>query len=618
MSVWKYEKAHVMINRSIAMMFFFMLISMVLLGRLFYLQILQGDRFFSLAERNRISTRLTMPERGRIFDRNGVILADNKKIFQAVLIKEQTPDYKKSLKNLAKIIPISEEDMESILNEAKYKRPFKPIQIKDNLTKEQVLQIHLNAPSLLGIQVEESLIRSYPEHDALTHLVGYVSLLNDRDIKGNVKEVLFDLAGYRIGRTGIEQSQERLLEGTPGYSKIEINAMGRTVQQLDQVKPESGQDLYLTIDNRLQKFAQNSFGNEAGAAIVVDVHTGAVLAVVSVPTYDANLFLSRISKEQWSKLMNNDKTPLQNRALTGQYSPGSIFKLVVALAGLENGVIAADEKVNCSGVTKLGKHLFHCWKKDGHGPLTLRQALEHSCDVYFYEMAQRIGHDKILETAKKLGFGISVLSDKPELLGEKTGLLPDEKWKKKNHKEEWRMGDTLNLSIGQGFLTATPLQLVKATAEIANGGHPINIHFLRQNEPEQQKKKLFNAYNLKLVQNGMFDVVNSPTGTAYNSRFDLNGMKMAGKTATTQVRRISLKEREEGIKKQKDLPWIYRDHALFAAYAPTDKPKYAIIVVVEHGGGGSSAAAPIASKILKQALVINMEDSQSKLLEKEK
>ncbi|MBP5344526.1 MAG: penicillin-binding protein 2 [Alphaproteobacteria bacterium] len=609
MSVWKYEKAHVMIERTIMLMVMFFAVSLVLLGRLFYLQILQGDRFLSLAERNRTAVRFVMPERGHIFDRNGVILADNKKIFQAVLIKEQTPDYKKSIENFAKIIPLEEEEIESILNEAKYKRAFKPIQIKDNLTKEQIYQIHLNAPSLLGIQVEESLIRSYPQKDMVTHLVGYVSLLNEKDSHEKIKDELFDLPGYRIGRTGIEQSQEQLLEGKPGYTKTEINAMGRTVQQLEKVKPEAGQDLYLTIDQRLQEFSTKVFGKESGAAIVVDVRTGEVLAFVSVPTFDANLFLSRISSKKWSALLHNEKNPLQNKALTGLYSPGSIFKLVVALAGLEGKDISASAKVNCSGVTKLGKHLFHCWKKEGHGALTLRQALEHSCDVYFYEMAQKIGHEKILETAKKLGFGALVTN---ELQGEKIGLIPSEEWKKKRYKEEWRMGDTLNLSIGQGFLTATPLQLVRAVAEIANGGYPVDIHFIKKEVNFERGERMFEPYHLKLVQNGMFDVVNSATGTAYASRFDLNGMKMAGKTATTQVRRISLKEREEGVKKQKDLPWIYRDHALFAAYAPTDKPKYAVIVVVEHGGGGSSAAAPIASKILRHALTLDMENAKLK------
>ena len=614
MSVWKYEKARVIVERTIVMMGVFSVVSLVLLGRLFFLQILQGDRFLTLAEKNRIAMRFVMPERGKIFDRNGEILADNHKVFQAVLIKENTPDYKKSVYNLAKIIPMDEEEIEGILNEAKYKRAFKPIQIKDNLTKEEVIKIHLNAPMLLGIQVDESLIRVYPQKDTVTHVVGYVSLLNEKD-NNKVKDSLFDLPGYRVGRMGIEQSQERLLEGRPGYKKTEVNAMGRTVQLLETVKPEAGKDLTLTLDHRLQKVAIQAFGQESGAAIVVNVHTGEILAFVSAPTFDANLFLSRISAKKWSALDKNEKKPQHNKALTGQYSPGSIFKLVVALAGLENGVISSAAKVNCTGVTKLGNHLFHCWKKEGHGALTLRQALEHSCDVYFYEMAQKIGHEKILATAEKMGFGSAVFSDMPELLGEKTGLLPSDAWKRERHKEEWRMGDTLNLSIGQGFLTATPLQLVRAVAQIANGGFAVDLHLLKRETEVKSGERLFDPYLVKLVQNGMFDVVNSSTGTAYNSRFDINGMKMAGKTATTQVRRISLKEREEGVKKQKDLPWAYRDHALFAAYAPTDKPKYAAIVVVEHGGGGSSAAAPIASKILQAALTLDIEDGKLKKVE---
>ena len=607
MTVWKYEKSHEIFIRTIVLCFVFVFISLILLGRLFYLQILQGERFMALAEKNRTAVRLTMPDRGKIYDRNGVILADNRKVFQAVLVKEQTKDYKKTVENFKKIVPLTEEEEDHILKEAKFKRAFMPVQVKDNLTKEEVVLLHLNAPVLEGIQIEETMIRTYPKKDLTAHILGYVSLLNDRDT--DVDSTWFDLAGYRIGRTGLEQSFESILRGKPGYKKTEVNAMGRTVSLMDQEKAVSGEDLHLTIDTRLQKIATDAMGNEAGTVIVANVQNGEILTFVSTPTYDPNIFLSSISQKKWNQLMNNQKKPLQNKALFGAYSPGSIFKLVVALAGLENGIIDPNKRVYCSGVTQLGNQKFHCWKKEGHGALTLQEALRHSCDVYFYEMAQKIGWEKIIATAKKLGFGQIVDT---EMNGDKEGLLPSPEWKLKARKDEWRMGDTLNLSIGQGFLLTTPLQLLRAVAAIANDGRLPDLHFVKKEMLKQSEKPLFNQSYLRLIRAGMYDVVNHEKGTAYNSRFNLNGMKMAGKTATTQVRRISLKEREEGIKKQKDMVWESRDHALFAAYAPTDKPKYAVIVVVEHGGGGSSAAAPVASKVLKEALRLDLEDAKIK------
>jgi len=607
MTVWKYEKAHEIFVRTIVLSAFFVLISLILLGRLFYLQILQGDRFMVLAEKNRTAVRLTMPDRGKIYDRNGVLLADNRKVFQAVLIKEQTQNYKKTLENFKKIVPLDEEEESRILKEAKYKRAFMPVQVKDNLTKEQVILLHLNAPVLEGIQIEETMIRTYPKKDLTAHILGYVSLLNDRDT--DVDSTWFDLAGYRIGRTGLEQSFESTLRGKPGYKKTEVNAMGRTVKLMEQGKPVAGEDLHLTIDTRLQKVATDAMGQEAGTLIVVNVQNGEILSFVSTPTFDPNIFLASISQKKWNQLMNNQKKPLQNKALFGSYSPGSIFKLVVALAGLENGIIDPNKRVYCSGVTQLGNQKFHCWKKEGHGALTLQEALRHSCDVYFYEMAQKIGWEKIVVTARKLGFGQAV---ETEMNGDKEGLLPSPEWKLKTRKDEWRMGDTLNLSIGQGFLLTTPLQLVRAVAAIANNGQLPDLHFIQKEMPKLSGDPLFNQSYLRLIRAGMYDVVNHEKGTAYNSRFNLEGMRMAGKTATTQVRRISLKEREEGIKKQRDMAWESRDHALFAAYAPTDKPKYAVIVVVEHGGGGSSAAAPVASKVLKEALRLDLEDAKIK------
>ena len=608
--VWKYEKNHTMQMRLIALTTLFLFIIFILIMRLFYLQILQGDKFLLLAEKNRISTRLITPDRGRIYDRNGVVLAENKKTFQAVLIKEQSPDYKKAIESFSKLVSLADEEKERILKEIKNKRAFMPVRVKDNLTPKEVVLLQLNAPDLPGIQIEEGLIRFYPQKEIETHTAGYVSLFLDSEAQDK-DDPLLSLPGYRIGRAGIEKSREIFLRGEPGSKKTEVNAAGRSVRILEENESVPGQDITLTIDNRLQQYAYDLFADNAGSAIVMDIKTGDILAMVSAPSFDANLFLAPISSKDWKKLSSNKKMPMQNKALHGMYSPGSIFKLVVALAGLENKIISANTTINCGGYTQLGNQRFHCWKREGHGKLNLIQALEHSCDVYFYEVAQKIGAEKILETAKKLGFGEMTGID---LESEKTGLLPDFEWKKEKYNDAWRMGDTLNLSIGQGFLTATPLQIVRAVAAIANGGYLVQPHILEREETFVSKP-LFDAKNLSVIRQGMIDVVNKEGATAYGSRFNLNGMKMAGKTATTQVRRISAEERKAGLKDQKLIPWEHRDHALFAGFAPINKPRYAVVVVVEHGIGGARTAAPIASKLLKKTLELAIEDEKLTKLE---
>lgn len=607
---WKYEKTHILNRRMLGLFFIFFLIAWILIGRIFYLQILQGDKYKLLADKNRTSIRLTLPSRGYIYDRNGVKLAENKKTFQAVLFKEQTKDIQKSLDNFEKIIPLDEDEKKRIQKERKWKRAFMPIRIKDNLTFEDVARLQLNAPDLPGIQIEEEITRSYPLGENAAHLIGYVSLLTEKDLENDLNNPLLDLPGYRIGRTGIEQSMEEKLQGKPGMRKTEINALGRSVRILEETKSEKGENITLTIDSRLQEFSLQAMNGEAGSVIVMNIQTGEILALISSPSFDSNVFTMPISSKTWRSLIENERNPLQNKALGGTYSPGSIFKLVVALAGLETGHITAERKVYCGGKINLGKHAFHCWKRGGHGALTIEKALMHSCDVYFYEVAQEIGADKILEVASRLGYGkiVDIM-----LKGERSGLLPSKEWKKMRMKESWRMGDTLNLSIGQGFLNVTPLQMLFAVSQIANGGYRIKPHIIKQEETAQISPQSlgFKPAHLKLIRNGMNLVVNQPGGTAYAARFDLNGQKMAGKTASTQVRRITMKERQGGVKSQNQLPWKYRDHAMFAAFAPIDNPKYAIIVVVEHGGGGSRAAAPIASKILKETLRLDAEKEKS-------
>ena len=559
MIIWRYQKAQSIAHRMIVLAVFFLLISFILIGRLFYLQVFQGEKYQLMAERNRVSIRLTLPPRGNIFDRNGVKLAGNRKTFQAIFTKEQTNDVQKTLDSFSKLIPLDAAERTRIEKEISRKRAFMPVRIKEDLTFDEISAIQLNIPDLPGISIEEGFTRFYPEKDTTTHAVGYVSLILEEDVEKD--SPLLDLPGYRIGRSGVEQSQNEWLKGTPGMRKTEVNAFGRSVRVLEDNPPVPGNDLILTIDARLQKIATQAAGEESASIILLDVHTGEVLALVSTPSFDPNLFNRPIPQNVWNKLINNPKRPMRNKTIADIYSPGSIFKLVVALAGLESGDITLHKQIYCSGKTKVGNQQFHCWKREGHGHLNVVEALQHSCDVYFYEISQKIGVDKISAMAARLGFGSLTGID---LVGEKAALLPTRKWKEENRHDSWRIGDTLNLSIGQGFLNATPIQMAKMAAQIANGGMEITPHLVKKRTEIPSKKLLgLKPAHLKIIQTGMGLVMNEEGGTGYASRFNLNGQKMAGKTASTQVRRITLKEREEGIKSQDELDWEHRDHGIF-------------------------------------------------------
>lgn len=617
MSIWRYQKSQVFVQRVLMLSGLFLLLTCILVARLFYLQVLQGEKYMLLAERNRLSVRLTLAPRGYIYDRNGVKLAENKKTFQAVLVKEQAGDYTKTLDNFSRLLPIDEDERARIEKEVARNRVFVPVRVRDNLSFEEMSLLQINAPDLSGISIEEGISRSYGEGTAATHVVGYVSLLTDKDTGIDKDNPILDLPGYRIGRLGIEEAYEEILQGKPGIRKTEVNAFGRSVRVIENVPPIPGQDVHLTIDNRLQKYGMEIFGEEAGSLILTDVKTGDILALVSTPSFDPNLFTMPLSVKNWKELSTNPKKPLQNKAITGLYSPGSTFKIVMSLAGLESGQITPTNRVFCNGKVELGSHLFHCWKKQGHGSMNVVDALKNSCDVFFYEMAQRIGVDRIVSVAHRLGFGQAVDIG---LKGEKVGLLPSRKWKQQVKNDGWRMGDTLNLSIGQGYLNTTAVQLAKMITEVANGGYATTLKLVP--DLEQMNKKPvplgFKKEHIALVHRGMDEVVNAQGGTAARSKFDYKGQKMAGKTASTQVRRITMKEREAGIKSQDSLPWEYRDHAMFVAFAPVDNPRYAVAVVVEHGGGGAKAAAPIASKMLYETLKLEDEDLQNatKTLEK--
>lgn len=595
------DKGKVLIRRSLIMALIKFLLLMVIIARLYYLQVYQADRYKTLADENRISTRLLVPPRGIIFDRNGVTIASNQQNFQALIVAEQAPNVQETLNAFKKIMPLSEAEEERIKKDLKRNRSFVPIKIRDNLSWEEVSRIQLNAPDLPGIVIDEGLTRYYPFGAGMAHILGYVSSVSDKDVKD---DPLLEVPGFKIGKSGIEKYLEKALRGESGNLKLEVNAYGRIMKEIERVDGIPGKDVQLTIDSRLQQKAFELFGEESGAAVLLDVHTGEILAFVSAPSFDPNMMTQGLSTEDWNALLHNERNPLTDKAISGQYSPGSTFKMIVALAALEAGVIKPETRTYCAGKMFLGNHAFHCWKKEGHGHLNVVEALQHSCDIFFYETAQKLGIEKIADMARRFGLGSKINIG---LENEKAGLIPDKEWKLRRFGEPWQQGESLISGIGQGYILTTPLQLATMTARLVNGGYEIKPTFLKVSDGEKSKIRKIDVSptNLELIKEGMYAVVNKPGGTAWRSQFDYHGQRMGGKTGTTQVRRITMKERREGIKKESELPWRLRNHALFVGYAPHDNPKYAVAVLVEHGGGGSSVAAPLAGKILREAVMLD-------------
>lgn len=591
------DKGKVLINRALILGAGQFVLLLVIILRLYYLQVYQADKYKTLADENRISTRMLVPPRGVIYDRHQQMLATNQQNFQALMVAEQTINIQETLDAFKKIMPLSEAEEERIKKDLKRNRSFVPIKIKDNLTWEEVSRIQLNAPDLPGIIIDEGLSRYYPLGEKTAHVIGYVSSVSENDVKD---DPLLEVPGFKIGKAGIEKLYEKRLRGKGGNLKLEVNAYGRIMKEIEKVEGIPGEKIELSLDARLQEKAYDLFEGNSGAAILMSVNTGEILAFVSAPAYDPNLMTQGISTEEWKELNSNEFNLLVNKAVSGQYSPGSTFKIVVALAGLENGIINTLSRSFCAGKMMLGNHTFHCWKNIGHGYINVVQALQHSCDIFFYETAQKLGINKIAEMARAFGLGKKV---NVGLENEKRGLIPDTEWKWQRFRESWQQGESLISGIGQGYVLTTPLQLATMTARVASGGYEVVPTFNKINPGEKRdfKKMNIKPMNLELVKQGMCDVVNVPGGTAYWSRFDFNGQKMCGKTGTTQVRRITMKERQSGVIKQEDLPWKYRDHSLFVGYAPHDNPKYAIAVLIEHGKG----AVGIASELLLETLKLD-------------
>ncbi len=575
---------------------------LVIAARLYFLQIYEADKYRTMSDENRISTRFLVPPRGLIYDRNGEIIARNEQDFQMLMIAEQTPDVQATLDKLKTILPISEDEENKIIKEIKQKRRFIPVKLKNNLPWEDVAKVLLNAPDLPGVEINEGLSRYYPYADLYAHVLGYVGPVSENDKKNNP---LYMMPGYKIGKSGLEKYFDDKLQGKGGTVKLEVNAYGRVMKEIERNAGEEGDSLTLTVDTRLQKAAYEAFGDESGAAVVLDVKTGEILALVSTPSFNPNLFINGISYKHWNALLNNERTPLINKAVSGQYSPGSTFKVVVALAALESGAINLNTRFNCSGGVDIGNIRFHCWRHSGHGSLNVIEALRYSCDIFFYETAMKIGIEKIRDMALKLGLGAPLPVG---LDNEKGGIIPSKSWKKAKYGTAWTYGDAANSGIGQGYVLVTPLQLATMLARVVNGGYAVQPTFIKPTADETAKIKRLDisTKNIEIVKQGMFEVVNRPDGTARRAAFNFNGAMLGGKTGTTQVRRISMKERLNGIINDNNLPWRLRNHAWFMGFAPVDSPRYAVAVIVEHGSSGAGVASPIASRILKKALELDI------------
>jgi len=568
--------------------------------RLQKLQLEEGERYATLAEENRVSTRLLAPPRGRVLDRAGRVVGSNDLNWRVLLTAEETEDIGATLDTLSQILPLAEAERGRIIREIRRRRRFVPVVVREFLSWEDMARIEVNAPDLPGISVDVGTTRHYPYAEHLAHVVGYVAPPAEADMDD---DPLLSLPGIRVGRAGIERHHDRALRGRAGTAQLEVNAVGRVIRELDRREGMRGQDVQISVDAELQKAVRGRIG-EGTSVVVMDAGNGEVLAMASQPSFDPNLFSAGISAAQWREWTRGRATPLINKATNGLYAPGSTFKMVVGLAALEAKVVTPGERVFCPGHYDLGDSRFHCWRRGGHGNMDLRAALKHSCDVYFYEVARRTGIDRISAMARRLGLGVDL---EIELPGARAGFVPTREWRTRQGKP-WNLGDTVVHGIGQGFYQLTPLSLATMTARLATGRavqphltHALGGKPVRGTRAEDWPELGIPERDLRLVREGMWAVVNEDGGTARVARLPGGLGVMAGKTGTTQVRRISREQRERGFRVE-SLPREWRPHALFVAFAPYEQPRYAISVVVEHGTSGSGAAAPLARDIMADVM----------------
>jgi len=615
-----------------------------IIARLFSLQITENKKYLTLSDKNRLREWRLPPIRGEFLDYFGNVIAGNLKVYQLHVVPEEVEDFRYLMVRLKEILNLSNGEFERIIKKKNKQKSWETLIISKNLTWDQFTKINYFLHDLVGAKPVLSVSRNYPFSDNYTHVLGYVSEASKKDILNNDVIKNKHVPGLKVGKTGLEKTFENDLIGTNGIQRYEVNAYGKRISQLDHTDGLNGKTIHLTIDTEIQKLCSELLRDVAGSISVMDVYTGEIVAMQSSPSFDPNLFLFGINQDDWQLIRNNPLKPLVNKTLSGLYSPGSTYKPMVALSALENGIINENFKVNCTGKIEMYGQTYHCWKKKGHGVVNLRSAMKQSCDTYFYEIARKLGVDRLKETSVKFGLGEKVLN---ETFGnEKKGLIPDTKWKKNNLGRGWVIGETLITGIGQGYTQTTPLQLCQMTAQLANGGFKIypkivveensksaqEIRVMMSENQKQLNKKnsglegatellgllnkkeyepLFkNSKNINLVREAMFASTNEVRGTSYSSRINDPKYQFAGKTGTSQVKRITKADRELDLKTF-EIPYDERDHALYIAFGPYKNPRYALSIVIEHGGSGSSAAAPIAKKLFK--LIIDKHEFREKI-----
>ena len=603
-----------------------------IIARLFSLQITENKKYLTLSDKNRLREWRLPPIRGEFLDYFGNIIAGNLKVYQLHVVPEEVEDFKYLMVRLKEILNLSNNEFKKILKQKDKQKSWETLIISKNLTWEQFTKVNYFLHDLVGAKPVLSVSRNYPFDENYTHILGYVSEASEKDILNNEAIKNKHVPGLKVGKTGLEKTFENELIGTNGIQRYEVNAYGKRISQLDHTDGLNGKTIQLTIDTDIQKLCSELLKDVAGSISVMDIYTGEIVAMQSSPSFDPNLFLFGINNDDWQLIRNNPLKPLVNKTLSGLYSPGSTFKPIVALSALENGIIDENFKVNCTGKIEMYGQTYHCWKKKGHGVVSLKNAMKQSCDTYFYEIARKLGVDRLKETSLKFGLGEKVLNE--TFNNEKKGLIPDTKWKKNNLGKGWVIGETLITGIGQGYTQTTPLQLCQMTAQLANGGFKIYPKIvvdensksaeeiriiINENRKELNKKNtglkdatellgflnkkehepLFKySRNIKLVREAMFASTNEVRGTSYSSRIEDPKYQFAGKTGTSQVRRITKADRELDLNTS-EIPYNERDHALYIAFGPYKNPRYAVSIVVEHGGSGSSTAAPIAKKLFK-------------------
>ena len=600
-----------------------------IISRLYNLQISDKEKYEILSDKNRIREWKTPPQRGIITDFFSNIIANNQRVFQAHLALDEVMNFNQTIFRLKNIIGLSQEEINKIYKKKQKLKPWDTLIISENLTWEQFSKLNLYLHEVEGAKPVLSTSRYYPYANDLVHIVGYVGDASKDDIEKKKEIAENFLPGLKVGKSGIESSQEKLLIGRYGIKRYEVNSSGKRISQIDYLKESQGQHLKTSIDVEIQKLAQNLLKDKAGSICAMDIFTGDIIVMASSPTYDPNKFTHGISISDWNEINKDPLRPLINKSLAGLYSPGSTLKPLVALAALEFGIISPEKKIQCKGHKhpyELYGQKYHCWKKHGHGFMSLRNAIKQSCDIYFYEVARLLGVDRLSIIAKRYGLGFKVLEN--IFQEEKKGIVPSTKWKKENLDQSWYLGETIITGIGQGYIQTTPMQLCLMMAQIANGGYKIkpkiiydnefsfeeikskikynnakilNKNFLKDENINLYERIYQNSNNVKFVLESMFASTNERFGTSYKSRIEDEKYQFAGKTGTSQVRRITDRDRELDLD-QSEIEYKNRDHALFIAFAPYKNPRYSISVLIEHGGSGGKAAAPIAKKMIKKII----------------